>query len=309
MPTRKPIAASKRPPRNQPRLVYGEPPETGQSNGGFTNQERNQQLDDTSKLDILRVEHPRFEQIPHWILFHNEATPNGIRLYLILRSFAMGKEYAFPSRKVLAGAMNVSIPTLYAARKNLVDIGAITVEERRSKAGDQTSNLYWVHWDQPDDGVKKVTHPPVNNFDTPLENNLYPNTYKPKPDQTKQTRVQKPVTPVDDEGFDRFWQIYPRKAGKGAARTAWAKAITGVDPETIYAGAERYRDDPNRSEAYTAHPSTWLNNERWDDDPLPKREDTEAPRALTFMEQVSDEPCEHGEPRGAEKCPLCRSAR
>jgi len=259
----------------------------------------------TEPSDILRVEHPRFEQIPHWVLFHPDATPNGIRLYLILRSFAMGKEYAFPSRKVLADAMHVSIPTLYAARKNLVDIGAITVEERRSKNGDQTSNLYWVHWDIPDDGVKKITHPPVNFFDTPLSRNLYPNTDKTNTD--KQTLVQKPVTVKDDQDFDRFWQIYPRKAGKGAARQAWAKAILKTSVEHICEGAERYRDDPNRVEAYTAHPSTWLNNERWDDDLLPKRTDIEPARALTFMEQVSGEPCEHGEPRGPQKCPLCRS--
>lgn len=261
-------------------------------------------MDSTEPSDILRVEHPRFEQIPHWVLFHPEATPNGIRLYLILRSFAMGKQYAFPSRKVLAEAMHVSIPTMYAARKNLVDIGAITVEERRSKNGDQTSNMYWVHWDIPDDGGKKLNHPPVNIFDTPLLNNLYPNTDKTNTDQ--QTLVQKPVTNTDDTDFQRFWSIYPRKAGKGAARQAWSKAIGKATVDEICLGAERYRDDPNRSPQFTAHPATWLNNERWDDEPLPKRTDIETPRALTFMEQVSGEPCEHGEPRGRDRCPLCR---
>lgn len=199
----------------------------------------------------------------------------------------------------------MSLPTMYAARKNLVDIGAVTVEERRSKAGDQSSNLYWVHWDQPDDGVKKVTHPPVKFLDTPLTRNLDPNTDKTKTDT--QTPVQKPVTPADDEGFAEFWKVYPRKAGKGAARQAWAKAIQTTDRDTIIAGAERYRDDPNRETAYTAHPSTWLNHERWDDDPLPKRDNMETPRAATYMEQVTGEPCEHGEPRGSNACPLCRS--
>ena len=33
----------------------------------------------------------------------------------------------------------------------------------------------------------------------------------------------------------------------------------------------RYADDPNRVEAFTAHPTTWLNAGRWNDEPLPER--------------------------------------
>jgi hypothetical protein len=33
----------------------------------------------------------------------------------------------------------------------------------------------------------------------------------------------------------------------------------------------RYRNDPNREPEFTAHPATWLNAGRWDDDPLPPR--------------------------------------
>jgi hypothetical protein len=37
------------------------------------------------------------------------------------------------------------------------------------------------------------------------------------------------------------------------------------------AGAERYRDDPNRTDEFTAHPTTWLNRDGWNDAPLPSR--------------------------------------
>jgi hypothetical protein len=75
-----------------------------------------------------------------------------------------------------------------------------------------------------------------------------------------------------EDAFDRFWEVYPRKAGKGQARKAWAKALAAAGgPEVVIAGAERYRDDPNRVIEFTAHASTWLNGERWADDPLPPR--------------------------------------
>lgn len=78
-----------------------------------------------------------------------------------------------------------------------------------------------------------------------------------------------------EESFARFWSVYPRKAAKGAARKAWPRAVKAAGPaggwSVIVAGAERYRDDPNREDGFTAHPTTWLNAERWNDDPLPPR--------------------------------------
>lgn len=71
--------------------------------------------------------------------------------------------------------------------------------------------------------------------------------------------------------FDTFWATYPRRTGKGAARVAFTKAIAKVGVDAVIAGAARLRDDPNRDPEYTPHPATWLNQERWDDDPLPRR--------------------------------------
>lgn len=73
------------------------------------------------------------------------------------------------------------------------------------------------------------------------------------------------------DGFDRFWDAYPRKVGKPKAKDAFARAVKSTDPELIIRGAEEYRDDPNRQQEFTAHPTTWLNREGWNDDPLPSR--------------------------------------
>lgn len=76
---------------------------------------------------------------------------------------------------------------------------------------------------------------------------------------------------ADPLGFDDFWKVYPRRAGKGQARPAWKRAAAKATPEEIIAGAARYRDDPNRDASFTKHPSTWLNGECWNDPPLPPR--------------------------------------
>ena len=71
--------------------------------------------------------------------------------------------------------------------------------------------------------------------------------------------------------FDDFWTAYPRKTAKGAAVAAWVKAIKKATAEEIIKAAQAYRDDVNREEGFTAHASTWLNQERWLDGPLPQK--------------------------------------
>lgn len=80
-------------------------------------------------------------------------------------------------------------------------------------------------------------------------------------------------------GFDRFWDAYPRKVGKPKAKDAFTRAARTTDPELIIQGAISYRDDPNRQQQFTAHPTTWLNREGWNDDPLPDREESQPNKA------------------------------
>lgn len=68
--------------------------------------------------------------------------------------------------------------------------------------------------------------------------------------------------------FDDFWAAYPRRCGKADARKAWAKAILLADPASIVAAASRMTVEYAGKELrYIPHPSTWLNGERYADDP------------------------------------------
>ena len=111
--------------------------------------------------------------------------------------------------------------------------------------------------------------------------------------------VQPPASPPAP-GFDAFYAVYPRHVGRKAAEAAHAKAVKGgADPRQIIAGAERYRDDPNRLPEFTKHPATWLNKGCWDDEPLPPRRQSYAEQRqhngavvaqLRRREQGNDEP-------------------
>lgn len=78
---------------------------------------------------------------------------------------------------------------------------------------------------------------------------------------------------LDLSSFETFWAAYPRKASKQGAKSKFQRLIEkGVRAADLIAGAERYRDDPNRENEFTKLPTTWLNGGCWEDEPLPSRQ-------------------------------------
>lgn len=75
--------------------------------------------------------------------------------------------------------------------------------------------------------------------------------------------------PQPHRDFDQFWQAYPRRVNKSAARRAYMQALRIASSEAIYLGAVAYAQwcGSNTEEAkYIAHASTWLNDARWEDE-------------------------------------------
>lgn len=124
----------------------------------------------------------------------------------------------------------------------------------------------------------------------PKEDHSMKKTNKEKEDQVDISIIDGAETPKppepgsdDDPDFAAFWAFYPRKIGKGGARVAWRRALKKAAPELIMDGARRYaatrvKQDP----VYTAHPSTWLNQERWSDQLVSYDPDNGAEREWTW---------------------------
>jgi hypothetical protein len=69
------------------------------------------------------------------------------------------------------------------------------------------------------------------------------------------------------EGFLAFWEAYRHKVGRKAAEKAW-KSSAKMRPalDSLLKTVRTYRESPLGSSA-PAHPATWLNGARWQDDP------------------------------------------
>ena len=66
--------------------------------------------------------------------------------------------------------------------------------------------------------------------------------------------------------FDRWWTNYPDKTGKGAAKKAFAKALTKASEDVLLDALERYKRTKPDWKVW-CNPATWLNQERWNDVP------------------------------------------
>lgn len=89
------------------------------------------------------------------------------------------------------------------------------------------------------------------------------------PEEKKSRRVEVSSEP---DGFEDFWNTYPRREAKGKARQAYVKALTKTTPDKIRTAAKVYAESrAGEDPKYTALPTSWLNQERWEDEPAPAR--------------------------------------
>jgi len=74
------------------------------------------------------------------------------------------------------------------------------------------------------------------------------------------------------DGFDEFWSAYPWRVGKVAAKRAWERSKKSrPELSVVLAAVATYRESDQVRRGYVAHPATWLNQGRWDDESGPAR--------------------------------------
>jgi hypothetical protein len=100
---------------------------------------------------------------------------------------------------------------------------------------------------------------------------------------TKKTIIKK----TNNQDFEIFWNLYPRKTAKGEALKAWQK--NSAHAEEIIEGVTKYANDPNLPPTqFVPHPATWLNQKRWLDGNLPERVKSPEERLQGALEASQD---------------------
>lgn len=84
------------------------------------------------------------------------------------------------------------------------------------------------------------------------------------PDKNTDSLSRKALDPV----FDAFWQVYPKKTGKEAARKAFKKIPKSAHSLLVPAveAQKKSRQWMEENGRFIPNPATWLNQGRWEDE-------------------------------------------
>ena len=117
-----------------------------------------------------------------------------------------------------------------------------------------------------------VESPPNSADEPPSLSGLSPTPpIQPIPSPTPPYNPPAPQKMSASAAFAAFWEAYPSKVGKRAADGAFTKAlhrIGGPNPAAvIMAGIDRAKLSRKWREGIIPNPATWLNQDRWEDEP------------------------------------------
>lgn len=224
----------------------------------------------------------QFAQVQRWLL-KTDVSDRAIRLYAVLGLYADWETgVARPSRSTLAEWLHCSTDSIDRALRELTTAGALEITRRFDKDRRQwLPSLFTLKRVAPlpapmPPGVAAPVRPGSR---TTASQVAAPVRTEPEP------LVPEPMNETDAQ-FAAFWNAYPRKTAKAAARKVWDRAVKAAAKQhphyaagSIIDGAIRYAEDPNRLDQFTAHATTWLNQERWNDPAEPSRTGLQPSRA------------------------------
>lgn len=243
----------------------------------------------------MPVDHP-FAIVP--LALFRDASASALKVYGVLAEAANSHQVSWPSKATIAAGTGLSARQVQRGIAELRDKGWIRVEERRRADGSLTSNAYQVlrvptdsdvstSQDRSDSRVESELSPQEPDPLEPDPKGLFgPDVHTGHP-QAAGLRVE-----VEDP-FDAWWAAYPRKVKKPAARKAYASAAKKVGHERLMEAMLAYRERDDRvARGFAMHPSTWLNQECWDDEIISSPVDSEEAQLALLRSQMHQKPPE-----------------
>lgn len=216
---------------------------------------------------VYRLDNQPFAQIPRAAIRDPRITPNAFRLLAYLMSHQHGYDltYGQIERETALGRFAIN-----GAIGNLTSLGWLSVERTKLPNGQYGAKAWYVLDPASSTVGNSTVEQPHMEQTTDIKNK---NTLENK------TRENNYPQALLEEAFDNFWQAYPRKVEKLAARKAFDKAYPKYGAE-IQAGVERMAADPNLPpKQFVPYPASWLNAGGWDSEPYPERQLTPEERA------------------------------
>lgn len=209
-------------------------------------------------MPIIRGKHQfdgHFTQIPNHWLRDKRLSYKARGLLAELLTHSIGFEI---SRERLSRSGQDGDRSIRTAIAELEAVGYLKRSQSRS-GSQQWGPAIWVTCDPEEPSVRFAP----TGF-APADNDALKNN------EIKNNEIKKDLAQILEQ-FDLFWNAYPRRVGKAAARKIFEKVWEpGLD---LVKAATRLANDPNLpAQQFIPHPATWLGREGWNDEAYPERD-------------------------------------
>lgn len=107
-----------------------------------------------------------------------------------------------------------------------------------------------------------------NKITNKTKHNITQHTLKERVKKESTDNVTELIVEQADDGFDQFWDEYPRHVAKQVAEKAWDKLKPDEELRLKIISALRIQKQSQQWQniQYVPHPATWLNQRRWEDE-------------------------------------------
>jgi len=142
-----------------------------------------------------------------------------------------------------------------------------------SRTNKSVISEYWLLSDEESEGLVKVgLSRDEKRIMTPHNSIMTHDNSRIKESKGKESIPKdiSPLPPEGDERFDAFWSVYPRRVGRKKALERWRKIkpsemlfkkiLAAVEAAKL---TEQWQKNNGQ---YIPHPTSWLTQERWDDE-------------------------------------------
>jgi DNA-binding Lrp family transcriptional regulator len=231
--------------------------------------------------------------VPNWRWEDPELDSYQLRIAGWLASNTEGYCAEYVTRNVIAKRTGISAGKVSSSIEALIAQGIIqveTIEVPQSQGGHRwviTVDLdVWHQPRSPHDQGPVTTRPGPGHQVTATTGSSSVEEQGVTPQSPPTVEVE--VVPEWEVFFNHFWDAYPRKVGKPAARRAMKAKYADEQAPVIAQGTNAWIDywrDAGTAEQYIPHPSTFLNQDRHLDTP-PRIDPAKKETAEAIIERI-----------------------
>ena len=211
-----------------------------------------------------------------WAIKQKAGNATGKAVLLMLANYADEDGICFPSQNTLANECECSTRAISNWLKRFEEAGLIARETRYGQLGYRTSDVIRLsikslperrsHENNSHENRSEPTGTTFQAYRNDVHSNLSDNLSRNLSDDRRAREKE-----LEAEFHKTFWPAFPNKVGKPKALTAFLKARKKDSLENIMAGLQRYVTGKPPDRAWL-NPTTFLNQERWNDQPAPVQE-------------------------------------